>query len=328
MAVWATACAKVGFDPSAEFSANAIPVGEQKETFNFNDDGGGSKVDVLFIVDNSGSMADEQARLSTGLNSFLGSIGRIDWQIGITTTDVSNGPYGVQGSLVPFKGFGGKILNKNVPNFENAFRSTVVRDEVLNCDNVSIPCGSGDERPLQALVSAFGKRNTANSGFFRDGADLAVVILSDEDEGSDGTDAIAATAVISAFNMVFGGGKKMSAFAIVIEPGNTACFNAQAMNAGQYGTHASSLASLTGGVTGSICNTDYGPTLSSIGNRVRDLVKHVSLRYVPTPESVRVVITPEDPSLTWTIDGSAIRFNKTPAKGTTIEVYYVAKPRE
>lgn len=324
-AVWATACSEVKFTPGEVNSSLSVPDGSQKESFAFNDDGSGAKVDILFVVDNSGSMYEEQGRLGTALSSFINSIGNIDWQIGITTTDISDGPYGLKGSLLPFAGIGSKVLNKNTPNYATAFANTVVRSETLNCNGTTIVCPSSDERPLQAAVLAMQKSGGENSALFRQGADLAVVILSDEDEGSDGTNAIAATAVRAAFAAVFGGAKSFSAYGLIIQPGNTACFNQNSAGGGQYGTFVTGLAALTGGVTGSICDADYGPALTNIGNRVRQIVRSVTLKYIPNPDTVQIVIRPFDSSLTWQITGSTIMFNKPPKKGTMVDVVYLPK---
>ncbi len=327
-AVWATACSEVSFEPGADQRSLTLPDGSQKEVFTFDDDGAQAKVDVLFVVDNSASMLEEQALLGDALNSFITGLGRIDWQIGVTTTDTSNGTHGVKGSLVPMKGTGGqKILTKNTPNFANIFKSTVNRDEVTGCNNVTVMCPSSDERPLEAISMAVAKRNSDNAGFFRDGADLAVVILSDEDERSNGAaGALTAVALNAAVNLAFGGSKTFSAYGIVIEPNDSACLSANASGPGYYGLQAAALALLTGGVTGSICDSDFGPALESIGNRVKDLVKSVSLQYTPDPSTVQLIMSPFDSSLTWTIEGNQIRFNKSPKKGTRIEVVYLPKP--
>jgi hypothetical protein len=324
-AVWATACSQVNFAPGDPNSSFSLGDGTQKETFSFDDDGTGAKVDVLFVVDNSGSMYEEQGRLGSALASFITSLGQVDWQIGITTTDITDGPYGLKGSLLPFAGLGSKVLTKNSPNYATAFANTVVRQEVLTCDDVTKPCPSSDERPLQAAMMAIQKAGGENAALFRPGADLAVVVLSDEDEGSDGTNAIAASAVITAFSQVFGGAKTLSGYGIIIQPGNTACYNQNSAGGGQYGMHAANFAALTNGVTGSICDADYGPALTSIGNRVREIVKSVTLRFAPDPNTVQITIKPFDSSLTWEIIGNTIAFNKPPKKGTKVDVVYLPK---
>lgn len=325
-AVWATACSEVKFDPAAKPGDGSLAVkGPQVEAFNFDDEAAKAKVDVLFVVDNSESMLDEQTKLSTAFSSFTSSLGQIDWQMAMTTTDVSAGPHGIKGDLVNFKGTSSNILTKNTPNFAGIFSGTVVRDELQGCDDITVPCPSPDERPLEALVMAMQKKDSSNSGFFRSGADLAVVILSDEDEGSNGLNAIAPLAVLNTFQNIFGTAKSFSAYGIVIRPGDFPCYNSQVANAGKYANIITAFTVLTRGVTGSICANDYGPTLASIGNRVREMVKSISLKYVPDPATVKITFSPADPSLTWTIEGNTVIFNKVPARGTKMEVTYDAK---
>ncbi len=49
-------------------------------------------VDILFVIDNSGSMAEEQARLARNFPAFIDSLDEMgaDYRIGITTTDVAH----------------------------------------------------------------------------------------------------------------------------------------------------------------------------------------------------------------------------------------------
>ena len=49
-------------------------------------------VDILFVIDNSGSMAEEQARLARNFPTFIASLDDMgaDYRIGITTTDVKH----------------------------------------------------------------------------------------------------------------------------------------------------------------------------------------------------------------------------------------------
>ncbi len=49
-------------------------------------------VDILFVIDNSGSMAEEQARLARNFPTFIGKLAEMnaDYRIGITTTDVAH----------------------------------------------------------------------------------------------------------------------------------------------------------------------------------------------------------------------------------------------
>lgn len=322
-AVWATACSEVSFAPDPNFEAPLdLPPGTMLETFGFSDQDTRAKVDILFVIDNSGSMLEEQAKLGPALSSFIGSIAKIDWQIGITTSDTSNGPHGIKGSLVPMKGTSTKILTKNLANYASVFQNTVYRDEVVGCQDPN--CPSADERPLEAVSLAIGKRASDNAGFFRNGADLAVVVLTDEDEQSTGA-GTSGQMLVSAAKAAFGDSKTFTGFGILIKPGDTACYNSQrgTNGAGSYGSFASAFSILTGGLTGSICDTDYGPTLTSIGTRVREMVRTITLKMMPNPDTIQLRIRPFDPNLQWTIEGQVITFKTPPRAGTKIDVMYL-----
>jgi hypothetical protein len=215
-----------------------------------------------------------------------------------------------------------KILTKNIPDYVNVFKETVVRKESIGC---GMTCPSNDERPLEALAGAIAKRNGENSGFFRNGADFAVVVLLDEDERSGGgAGAFRPETAVAAFASAFGLGKLFTAFGLIIEPGDSACKMDEGLD-GRYGTFVDLLARLTGGETGSICSADYGPALQSIGKRIREVSVAVDLKVVPLASTVMLNVTPFDADLRWAIDGRTIKFNKAPKRGTKIKVSYLPK---
>lgn len=284
------------------------------ETFLFDHVTAQAKVDVLIIDDNSASMQNKQPLVATKLNNFISSMGNVDWQLGITTQDASDGPLGIKGSLVTLAGTNKNILTPNLLNYQDVFASSIVRSEV----------GSDDERADQAIIDAFAKKDTDNAGFFRPGADLVVVILSDEDEAQDGGPAPKlASDVIGAFRATFGPDKNLTVYAILMIPGDVACYNTQHPYGSDYGYIHAALVQATGGVMGSICDADYGASLTSIGSRVKMLEnKTVVLTNDADPTTIQVVVSPADPSLTWTVSGHAINFNKTPAQNTRVDVTY------
>ena len=294
--------------------------GRQEDVFQYDEFETRARVDVLFIDDNSDSMRDAQQRLGAKLKDFLTSLAKIDWQIGITTTDVTDGTWGLQGSLLQFAAVHQRYLTTAMPNAAQLFDGTIVRDETWNCGS---DCPSTDERGLRATIEAIGKRDGDNAGFFRDDADLVVIVLSDEDEGSvGGPDADRGEDVVKAFTDAFGAEKALTGFAIIVQPGDTACFKEHDTLGGHYGQVLADFAKLTGGTTGSICAADYGPTLASIGKRVRDGIKVAVLTATPQVDSLELIATPPDATLTWTLDGRTLRFNHAPLGGTQVVVKY------
>jgi hypothetical protein len=185
--------------------------------------------DILFVIDDSGSMSEEQANLAANLDAFVSTLVaspvQNDFRIGITNTSVEEftvtattgksytaGPSaGVPypaGALVAIKkdaagnaipgaliydaslyaqtaGWGGnRILDKGSPTLAADFNANVHMG--LN--------GSGKEQPFRAARLALSDRLLdANAGFLRDGARLAVIFLTDEDDCSDSAAPFATT---------------------------------------------------------------------------------------------------------------------------------------
>jgi hypothetical protein len=125
-----------------------------------------SAVDILFIVDNSGSMADDQELLAQNFASFFSaglSDRDVDFQVGVTTTDVLS-PGAAAGELV------GPVLNRFTADLESTFAEQVrVGDQ-----------GSGIELGLEALRLAL--EDPGRQNLFRDHAALSVVFVTDEED--------------------------------------------------------------------------------------------------------------------------------------------------
>ncbi len=278
-------------------------------------------------------MESKQRKMGSRFANFISGIKDLDYQIGITTTDVS-GPRGsgwaTDGRLVDYKGTTTKFLTPTTPNAQQLFLNTIRRDETIDCgDRTRFPyCPSSVEQPLKATIMAFDERFAANAGFFRDGVDLALVVLSDEDEMSDGKNPAMTRprAVIDAFTAAFADTKRFMAHGIIIKPNDSTCLNAQRKDSGvgYYGHQVNALATMTGGRTYSICDADYGKHLSSISDDVRKLVSSFELKFEPIPSSVKVSVWPAT-SIKWRVEGKLVVFDSPPPAGSRVEVTYVAK---
>lgn len=142
----------------------------------------GNKVDILFVIDNSGSMGNDQATLSTAFANFIAnfSMRDLDFQIGVISTDTINGcPSGFScagpSSLI-YRPGQAAYLSNSTPNLLSVFADTVRLGTT----------GTGVERGLLALYRALGPMNMihagSGAGFIRDDAFFHTVVLSDEDE--------------------------------------------------------------------------------------------------------------------------------------------------
>lgn len=165
--------------------------------------------DILFVVDNSGSMADEQENLARNFDAFIEQIaGAGDYQIGVVTTDttIGNPDEGEQAGLLI------STFSTNPPNYlisldnqsctnagiaHGCFRGPDAATRIISSQrtpdamqqieafrrNVRVgSCGSGEEQGLRAMQLALGKTEAGgcNEGFLRDNANLVIIIVSDE----------------------------------------------------------------------------------------------------------------------------------------------------
>jgi hypothetical protein len=154
------------------------------------------RTDILFVIDNSGSMKEEQEEVAERLPNFVAELQQgagvaQDFQVGVISTGVylRQGDGTVlqypseSGKLQPVPGSGERILSSTDPNLVGKFQALIVAQGIA---------GSGQEVPFEAVQLALSPplvdSNLAlggNGGFLRDGARLLVVVASDEDDCSE-----------------------------------------------------------------------------------------------------------------------------------------------
>lgn len=160
------------------------------------------QVDFLFIIDNSGSMGDEQAELVASFPVFINSIQNVlegveSYQVGVVTTDAySPNIAGCNqlSSLVVQTG-GSNSSNAVCGPYAAGDNFMTEADDLataFSCAAQVGTVGSATERPMQAMVEAVtrveGGPGECNEGFIRDDALLVVVIITDEpDNASTGS---------------------------------------------------------------------------------------------------------------------------------------------
>lgn len=152
------------------------------------------QVDILFVVDNSGSMSEEQRRMADSFPNFVQGldIAGLDYRIGVVTTDVEsttnpkvNDGLLQNGNLLQFTD-GSYFLTPESQNVETQFWSTIQRPETLTCENSGYNqslCPSDDER---GIYSAYLAVNANKKDFFRKNGHVAFIFLSDEDVRGEG----------------------------------------------------------------------------------------------------------------------------------------------
>jgi hypothetical protein len=148
-------------------------------------------VDLVFVIDNSGSMSGEQQNLVDSFPGFVdGMLGSLDkvqsLHVGVVPTDENTDntpPCDTMGAFVtrstsgaacgPYTG--GTFMTQDDP-----------LDQTFECAAHLGTGGSGNERPMDALRLAIGDIHLApggcNEDFLRSDALLVVVVISDEED--------------------------------------------------------------------------------------------------------------------------------------------------
>lgn len=164
---------------------------------------GAGKVDILFVIDNSASMAVIQNKLASKFSGFIQNLDskETDYQIGITTTDVA----AVQASpLVAFDN-GSTILKNSVADRVSQFGKAIARSETRACEAFILSsyytygfnfqeqsayksgynsnCPSPDTRGTLTALEVI-KQNP--SGIFRSDAHLNIILVSNDDSRGGG----------------------------------------------------------------------------------------------------------------------------------------------
>lgn len=157
------------------------------------------KMDIVFVVDDSGSMAEEQSNLganfpkfATVLDNFKTKSGaKLDYRLAVTTTGRTvDYTISALGFNLPTseKGDNGAFRNQNSCGGSKRWveRGDSGGESTFTCRAKTGTSGPALEMPLEALKLAFNDRMTdgTNAGFLRPDALLAVVILTDEDDCS------------------------------------------------------------------------------------------------------------------------------------------------
>ncbi len=207
-------------------------------------------VDVLWVIDNSGSMSDALDTVGENFEAFIGPFleMELDFHLGVVTTDMDN------------PNQSGQLINGYV-DASSSDPEGIFLDAVDQGDS-----GSGSERGFDAIYAALTDPllSSTNAGFYREDAALATIIVSDEDDDSD----MDADEFASWYNSLKINPDDITFSGVIGDPDNwLGCTNwtnwtdmITAEQAAEYGDAVDA----TGGVWSSICSEDFEEALNQI----------------------------------------------------------------
>ena len=276
------------------------PVDKQKvkgKTYN-------PKIDILFVVDNSGSMDSHQTTLSRNIALFTNEIFKsktLDFHIGVVTS-TADGNFGstpgTNGILVGNPNY----IDKNTPNGVSLLASDLMVGTM----------GSGSEMFFDPVVLALSSANTTgpNIGFYRPDAYLAVIFITDAEDQSSRTHT-PQDFYNSLLALKSGAKEKILSYGAIIPTGDrTGC---PRDDGSVTPLRIEKFFQLTGGALNttyySLCDPQYGVKLAGVGaDIVMKTGRYMFLDRRPIIETIKVTfgtqVVPEDPKVGWSFNPS------------------------
>lgn len=256
-----------------------------------------SNIDVLWVIDNSGSMAPRQENLAKNLQSFMDVFQKssVNYRIAVTTSDI----FKEKGAFVGNP----KVLSPTTPNVASAFANNV---------RVGIG-GSPYEAGLEAAQLALDRQAATNVpklmsretckaacnkspepvtcvencdklhpiDFLRPEAYLYLVFVTDEEDGSSQDVRYFWRSFETAKGI--GNDGTVTTAAIMGDVPTNPC-------GATPGTRYKALSDLTGGEVGSICDTNFSVTLRKLATNAVGLKRKFALASKPDVSTITVVV--------------------------------------
>jgi hypothetical protein len=289
-----------------------------------------NKVDILWVVDNSGSMLTKQQNLSAGFSSFANVFQskNFDFRMAVVTSDIRGAPTGQEG-VFQARAFGGTtytIVTNSTPNMADHFKANV---EVGDTGNANATILDAINLSLSPSLLA-----GANTGFLRSDAHLAVIVLSDADDNDSAASVSATTTFLNnlkpdRFDVITRTYKKnFTVSAVVVDTSNAS--NAACPMPFEDGIKFKQIVSATNGSLASICEADFSAGLNQISQRIAEAITEIPLGRVPNVATIRITfngtVVPKDPVNGWSYSatGNKVIFhgNSIPTDNTSISIDY------
>ncbi len=244
------------------------------------------EVDILWIIDNSTSMLNEQQALTTNfpafMDYFLGS--GLDYHIGVISTDYAND----QGRLEYYNGI--KWVEPDTPDPIGVFS---------NLAGLGTRIGTNEKGrdPAYAALEIHDGPGGFNEGFERDDGSLHLVVISDEDDHSDIVDLDEFVDFLETSRP----DPDDVTFSSIVTPAG-GC----SPNGAEPGLDYIETTNRVGGILHSICVDDWVQVLEDLGVQAAGLTREYFLSELPVPGSIRVWVVDDgttlqfEPYVDWT----------------------------
>lgn len=296
------------------------------------------KIDILWVIDNSGSMQTSQNNLASNFQSFIGRFNQYnyDFRMAVTTTEAWEKQFNVNSTKARIKDGAVLQMSPRVETHSGVFVMDTLTPNLSDVFATNIKqgtLGNGDERAFESFKQTL--LESTNSNFRRDEAFLAIIIVSDEEDFSGSTTQFENASknypvqdyvtFLDSFTKASVYGKNYSVNAISVD--SAACRTQLSTDgfARKISTRLPQLADLTGGVKSSLCS-NFGETLELISNSIIQLSAVFKLNREPQVDTIKVIVDgveiPQDAANGWVYNATdmTITFNGTSVPGANANI--------
>jgi hypothetical protein len=281
--------------------------------------------DILFVVDDSGSMSDKQEKLSQNFSSFMDFAlqQQIDYHMAVTSTGTDSDRYcssasdKINGQFMPLTGADRIITPQTVDPAKVFARNVKVGTD-----------GCATEQGLEGAYRALSDPNIngTNAGFLRPDAYLSIIIVTDAEDQSDFRTLDFYTDFFQ--NLKGPRGANMLSVSAVADTDAAVCAQTGVYTEGSGAQRYIAMANRTGGIARSICLEDWADALQELGLAAFGYKSRFILNSEPDPTSVKVYVdgmeVEESGSWEYIQTSNSIDFLPTtiPPAGAKIDVSY------
>lgn len=271
---------------------------------------GNVAVDILFVVDNSGSMSSNQANLKNNFGAFMAVFvgAGVDYHVALITTDDAT-------------------LVGNVITSTSSDPIVEFSDQIDLIGYHGAPIEKGLWYSYEATDVGGGAAPGSSTGFFRESAKLVVVYVSDEPDASTNTSAYgggSSTMTPSDYSSHLLSLKSSPDLVIAHAVAGDYPSGCTSNGGAQFGDGYYDVVTDLGGTFMSICATDWSVTMDTLARESMAILSF-SLSDIPIEDTISVKVSGVVSS-DWSYDSSSnlIIFNSAPADGDTVDIEYAA----
>lgn len=310
----------------------------------------GRPVDLLLVIDTSGSMEPDSSQLASRMTEFVQKLKDhgMDWQMCLTTTDVTDSqntyPWDVAGET--------KYLLKKT-DLDRLSGAQAIGVFTASVAALFKNGGSGDERGVAALYKHVASNSRRDQACYREGAVLSTIVLSDEDERSFGgnkkyydskesqphgkgasfanlekmdfpSEYLATAQALGVRNII---SHSIMTDSVQCRNQQRANFDRDQVSVGHIGTVYRDLSVRTGGHVGSICDANYSRHLLDFADAINTSMNTILLECEPKMATLEVSSSGKvvGVDFTYSINGKRMVVQSQTSDAFDVNVQYFCK---